>query len=133
MAAACALAGRAPPGWALAGAAVLHVALAPLVHGLGNLVSILNPRAAAFGAQRAGHVAPLSALAGMGIVSAAAAAFAPPVLLAARVEQPWAMVAGWAAIGAVLHVLYRVTLPRVGALAGRRREALLAAVCGDDA
>jgi ABC-2 type transport system permease protein len=131
-AAAAIAAGRPPPIWAVVGAAALHAGMAPLLHGLGNFVSVLNPRAAAFGAQRAGHLSPLSAFGGMSIVSAVAGAFALPVLVAVRIEQPWAMALGWVALGVVALVAYRASLPRAAALLAARRERLLATVCGDE-
>jgi ABC-2 type transport system permease protein len=131
--AAAALAGAAPPAWALAGAIALHAGVTPFLHGLGNVVSIVNPRAAAFGAQRAGRLAPLSALAGLAIVSATVSVFALPVLAATRLENPWILAGGWAALGVAGYGGYRATLPRAAALLVRRREELLAEVCGDDA
>jgi ABC-2 type transport system permease protein len=126
-------AGAAPPAWAVVGAIALHLGLAPALHGAGNLVSAWNPRAAAFGAQRGGHVAPASALAGIAIVSTASGIFSLPVLAAVHAEEPWLMPAGWALLGVAALVAYRLTLPRVAALVGARREALLAAVCDEEA
>jgi ABC-2 type transport system permease protein len=122
-------AGPAPPPWALAGAAVLHAGTAPALHGIGNAVSILNPRAAAFGAQRGGALSALSSLAGMAIVATVAGVFALPVLAAVWLGQPWAMVLGWAALGAIAAAAYHATLPRAARLLARRRDALLAELC----
>ena len=124
-------AGEPPPPWAIAGAAALHLGMAPALHALGNVVSIWNPRAAAFGAQRAGHVSPLSSLAGLAIVSGVAGLFALPVLLAVSLEQPWLLAWGWAALGGCSLVVYRASLPRAAALLARRREQLLAVVAGE--
>jgi hypothetical protein len=63
-----------PPGWAALGATLLVIGLAPALYGLGNVVSIVLPRAAPVGIQRAGALSPLAALAGMGIASLAALA-----------------------------------------------------------
>jgi len=125
--------GPAVPSWALAGAVVLHLGIAPALQALGNVVSVWNPRPAAFGAQRGGHVAPVSAFAGMSIVSACGGVFALPVLVAVRLEQPWIMAAGWAVLGLAALAVYRATLPATARFLARRQEELLAAVCGDDA
>ena len=131
-AAAIAVAG-APPAWALVGAFALHAGIAPLFLGAGNVVSILNPRPAAHTIQRGGHVTPLSAFAGMAIVSAGLGLFALPVLLAIRVERGWLVPAGWLGLGAACLAAYRFALPRVARLLVARREPLLDAACGDDA
>jgi uncharacterized protein involved in copper resistance len=68
----------------------------------------------------------------MAILSVAAGLFALPVLLALRLDEPWALGGAWAALGLAGLALYRWSLPRVGALLERRRETLLAAVSGDD-
>ncbi len=122
-----------PPAWALAGAAALHLALAPVYLGLGNLVSVLNPSPAAFAYGRGRRVSALSALAGMVIFSAGSGLMAAPALLAIRFDSPWILAAGWALLGAAAWLAYRRTLPLAGALLLRRREQLLAAVCGDEA
>lgn len=126
-----ALAG-APPAWALAGAVALHLGVAPWLYGLGNLVSVLNPRAAARTLQRSGNLPALSGLAGMAIVSGVAGLFALPVFLALRLDQGWVLPAAWALLGGAGLVAWRAALPRVGRLLARRREALLGAVTGDD-
>jgi hypothetical protein len=54
------------------------------------------------------------------------------VLLALRLEAPWLLVGGWLALGAACLALYLRTLPAAGRLLASRREAVLAAVCGDD-
>ncbi len=123
----------APPGWALAAALALHAGLAPFLLAAGNVVSILNPRAAPHTVQRGGHLSPVSAFAGMGILAAAGALFALPVLLALRMDAGWALPAGWAALGLAGLALYRAALPRAARLLSERREPLLEAVCGDDA
>ncbi len=122
----------APPAWALLAAGALHAGLAPALYGLGNLVSVLNPRAASPTLQRSGSLPPLSALAGMLIVSGAAAAWAVPVLAAVWWDQPWLLPGGWAAMGAAAWAAYRATLPRTGRLLSAQREPLLAAVTGDE-
>jgi ABC-2 type transport system permease protein len=128
---AVALAG-APPAWALAAAVVLHLGVAPWLYGLGNLVSVLSPRAAARTLQRSGNLPALSGLAGMAIVSAVSGLFALPVLLALRLDEGWVLPAAWGALGAAGLLGYRAALPRLGRLLQRRRELLLAAVTGDD-
>jgi ABC-2 type transport system permease protein len=125
--------GGAPPGWALLGALALHAGLAPFLLAAGNVVSILNPRAASHTVQRGGHLSPLSALAGMAVFTGGTTLFALPALLAIRVDAGWALPLGWAALGLVGLALYRAVLPRVARLLAARREPLLAAVCGDDA
>jgi ABC-2 type transport system permease protein len=95
-------------------------------------VSILNPRPAPQTIQRGGHLSPISSLAGMAIVSAGAALFGIPVLVAIRLDEPWLLPGTWGVLGVVGLVLYLATLPRTARLLGERREALLAAVCGDD-
>lgn len=124
--------GGAPPAWALWGALALHAGIAPWFIGPGNLVSILNPRAASFTLQRGSRLAPASGVAGMAIVSACTGVFAAPVLLALRLDAPWVLVAGWAGLGVAGAVAYALTLPRVGRLLASRREPLLAAVAGDE-
>jgi ABC-2 type transport system permease protein len=125
------IAGR-PPAWALLAVLALQAALAPVLLGLGNLVAVLNPRPATFSYQRGKGAAALSSLAGMGIFSAGTGLMAAPVLLAVRLDDPWALAGGWAAIGLGAAALYRRTLPLAGTLLHRRREQVLAAVCGDD-
>jgi ABC-2 type transport system permease protein len=123
--------GGMPPAWALAGALALQAALAPVLLGLGNLVSVLNPRAASFSARRGTAAAALSSLAGMGIFSAGAGLMAAPALLAIRLDEPWVLAAGWGALGLAAAALYRRTLPLAGALLQRRREQLISAVGGE--
>lgn len=126
-------AGGRVPAWALAAALALHAGLAPAFYGLGNLVSVLNPRAAPFALRRNASFSWLSGLAGMGIVSGTSGLFALPVLLALRLESPWLVPAAWALLGAMGFWAYRRTLPAVGRLLADRRDAFLPAVCGDDA
>ena len=121
-----------PPAWALVGAVLLHLGLGPAVHGAGNVVSILNPRAVALGARRGAPIPPLSSLGGLAIVSGASGIFGAPVLLAVWTGSPWVMPGCWAVAAAASYGVYRLTLPRVAALLERRREDLLAAVTGDD-
>jgi ABC-2 type transport system permease protein len=134
--AACACAGfavgGAPPAWAIAAALALHAGLAPWLFAPGNLVSILNPRAAPMNLHRGGALSALSGFVGMAILSGAAAIFSLPVLVAVHLDEPWALAAGWGALGLAGLALYRWSLPREGALLAARREALLAAVCGDE-
>jgi ABC-2 type transport system permease protein len=124
--------GGAPPGWAIAGALALHAGLAPALYGLGNVVTALNPRAAPLGVQRGGALPAVSALAGMAIVSVATSLFSVPVLLALRLDSPWALVAGWVALGGGTLAAYLRTLPAAGRLLSSRREAVVAAVSGDE-
>lgn len=128
---ALALAG-APPPWALVAALALHAGVAPWLYGLGNLVSVLNPRAAARTLQRAGHLPALSGLAGMAIVAAVTGVFALPVLLALRLDEGWVLPAAWAVLGGLGWSAWRAALPRTARLLARQREPLLAAVTGDD-
>jgi ABC-2 type transport system permease protein len=123
----------APPRWALPAALVLHLAMAPALHALGNVVTIMNPRGAPFGVQRGGALSQLSGLAGMAIFSGVTAVFAVPILAAAWLDAPSAIVAGWALLGAAALATWRAALPVQARLLVRRREQLLAAVCGDDA
>jgi ABC-2 type transport system permease protein len=125
--------GGTPPGWALLAALALHAGLAPFLLAAGNVISILNPRAAPHTVQRGGHLSPLSVFAGMGVLAAAMALFALPVLAALRLDAGWALPAGWAALGVAGLALYRAVLPRTARLLVERREPLLAAVCGDEA
>lgn len=121
-----------PPVWALLAVLALQGALAPVLLGLGNLVAVLSPRAATFSYQRGKGAAALSSLAGMGIFSAGTGLMAAPVIFAIRLDDPWALTGGWAAIGLAAAAIYWRTLPLAAALLDRRREHLLAAVCGDD-
>ncbi len=125
--------GGSPPAWALASALALHAALAPVLYGLGNVVAILNPRAAPFGVQRGGSLPNLSGLAGMAILSGACSVFAVPVLVALRLESPWLVPASWTFFGFAGLFAYWRTLPAAAELLDRRREQVLAVVCGDDA
>jgi ABC-2 type transport system permease protein len=131
-AAAAVAVGGALPGWALAAAVALHAGIAPWILAAGNFVSVLNPRPAANTVQRGGSLSPLSSLAGMFIVSGAAAAFAVPVVFAIRRNAPWLLVWGWAALGVAGGIAYRIALPFAARLLVRRREPLLAAVAGDE-
>ncbi|HEU4385179.1 MAG TPA: hypothetical protein VFR85_16965 [Anaeromyxobacteraceae bacterium] len=124
--------GGGVPAWALAAAAALHLGMAPACYALGNLVSVMNPRAAPFTVQRNAGFSWLSGLAGMAIVSGLSGLFAVPVLLALRLESPWLVPAAWALLGSVGLWAYRRTLPAVGRLLASRRDAFLPAVCGDD-
>jgi len=124
-------AGAAPPAWALLGAVALHLGLGPVLFGLGNLVSILNPRAATFALQRGGALPALSSLAGLAILSAAAALFGGPVLLALWLDSGWSLAAMWVGVGAGTWLAWARTLPAAGKLLARRREELLGALSGD--
>lgn len=124
--------GGAPPAWALVGALALHAGAAPWVLGAGNVVSILNPRPAPFTVQRGGHLSPVSAFAGMAIFAGVGLLFSIPAVVAIRVDEPWVLVGGWAAMGAAGAAAYRAALPRLARLLRDRREPLLDAVCGDD-
>lgn len=121
-----------PPAWAAAGAILLATGLAPFLYGAGNVVSVVLPRAAPLGVQRAGSISAMAAVAGMGITSATLAVFAFPVLIATTLDRLWIVPAGWALLGAAGLAAWRVTLPAAGRLLARRREAVLAAVSGDE-
>jgi ABC-2 type transport system permease protein len=122
----------APPLWASTGALALEVGLAPVLYGLGNVLGIMAPRAAPPGLHRAGSVSPLAALAAMGITSGALAIFAVPVLGALWLDALWTVPIAWAALAVAAAVAWRVTLPITGRFLSRRREQVLAAVCGDE-
>ena len=124
--------GGAPPAWALLGALALHAGVAPWFLAAGNLVSILNPQPAPHTIQRGGHLSPVSAFAGMAIFSAGGGLFAAPVLVAIRLDRPWLLPAGWAALGLIGLAVYRAVLPRQARLLRDRKEPLLEAICGDD-
>ncbi|HTP51051.1 MAG TPA: hypothetical protein VMK42_10160 [Anaeromyxobacteraceae bacterium] len=121
------------PAWAVGAAAALHAGMAPYLYGLGNLVSVLNPRAASFAIQRSASLPALSGLAGLGIVSSVSGLFALPVVLALRLESPSVLIASWLALGVVGLWAYRRALPSEARLLLVRREELLSLVCGDDA
>ena len=125
--------GGPPPAWALVASAALHAGLAPFLLAAGNVVSIVNPRPAPYTIQRGGHLSSLSVLAGMAIFTAASGLFSVPVLLAIRLDAAWALAAGFAALGAAGVAVYRLALPGAARLLVARKEALLAAVAGDDA
>ena len=127
------LPGRPPAPWALPSALALHAGMAPYLYGAGNLVSILNPRAASFAVQRSASVPALSGLAGLGILSVVGSLFSLPVLTALRLDSPWAMASGWAALGALGWMGYARALRREGRILAERRDLVLPAVCGDDA
>jgi ABC-2 type transport system permease protein len=134
-AASCAAAlafGGVPPGWALPAAVALHAGVAPWLLAAGNLVSVLNPRAAPATIQRGGALSSLSSLAGMVIFSSVAGLFVVPVLVASRIGEPWVLGAGFAALGVAGAGVYLLALPRTARLLERRREAVLEAVAGDD-
>jgi ABC-2 type transport system permease protein len=120
------------PAWALAGAVALEVGLAPVLYGLGNVLGVVTPRVAPFGIQRTGSVSPLAAFAAMGITSGALGVFAVPVLLALWLDALWTVPVAWAALAVAAAVAWRLTLPLSGRLLVRRREQVLAAVCGDE-
>ncbi|GEJ58394.1 hypothetical protein [Anaeromyxobacter diazotrophicus] len=121
-----------PEPWAVAGALALELGLAPVLYGLGNVIGILWPRAAPVGAQRSGALSPLAALAGMVIASGATLLFAIPVLVAIALDRLWLAPAAWAALAAGGAIAWRLALPAAGRLLWRRREAVLAAVTGDE-
>jgi hypothetical protein len=54
------------------------------------------------------------------------------VLVAIRLDQPWLLPAGWAALGLLGLAVYRAALPRQARLLQHRKELLLEAICGDD-
>lgn len=123
--------GGLPPPWAILAALLLHLGLGPFYVAAGNLVSVLNPRPGSHGLQRGASLAPASALAGIAIFSAGAALFAPPVLLALRLDRPWVLTTCWAGLGLLGAVIRRATAAATARLVERRREALVEAVAGD--
>jgi ABC-2 type transport system permease protein len=125
-----AVAGR-PPAWALLGGIALHAGLGPVVLGLGNVVSIVNPRAAPYALQRGGSLPALSSLAGMAIISGATAIFGLPVLLALRLDAPWLLVSIWTAMALAAWLAWWRTLSHAGRILTARKDVLLAEVCGD--
>jgi ABC-2 type transport system permease protein len=126
-------AGGPPPAWAIAGALALHAGMAPFLHGAGNLVTILNPKAASFAVQRSASVSALSGLAGLAILSATTGLFALPVLAALRLDSPWLLPAGWAALGLAGALAYRAALPAQARLLADRAEVVVGVVSGDPA
>ncbi len=122
-----------PGGRSLAAALLLNLGAGPVLYGAGNAVSIVNPRAAAFGLQRGSSVPQLSAVVGMALFTGAAAALSPPILLALWLDAPRIVAAGWALLGAGAWIVWWLTLPAAAALLERRRDELLDAVCSDDA
>ncbi len=121
----------AQPLWVMAGAAVLEIGLAPVLYGLGNVLSIATPRVAPFGLQRAGSVSPLAALAAMGITSGALVLFALPVLGALWLDALWVVPIAWTALAAGAVAAWRATLPLTGRFLAQRREQVLSVVCGE--
>ncbi len=121
------------PGWAFAGALVLHAATAPWLLLAGYLVSILRPRAASFAIQRSSAVSAFSGLIGMGILSTVLGLFSLPALLAVRSESPSALVLGWGGLGLLGAWAFRKAIPLEARLLADRRDEFLPAVCGDDA
>ncbi len=121
----------APPAWVQVSALALHLGVGAYYLAAGNVVSILNPRPAAYSLQRGGSLPALSALAGMGIVSAGAGLFVPPVFLALHYDEPWLLVAGWLVLGLAGAAVARGAFAATARLLARRREAVLGAVAGD--
>jgi len=133
-AAVMAVVGRgAVPGWALAAALLLHAGTAPWLFSLGNLVSILRPRAASFAIQRGSAVSAASGLAGVAILSSVSGIFALPVLLAVRTESTGALLGGWGALGVGGAWAWWRAVPREARWLADRRDEFLPTVCGDDA
>ena len=97
-----------------------------------GLLGLVAYRAAPHTIQRGGHLAPVSAFAGMAIFSAGGALFSAPVIVAIKLDQPWLLPAGWAALGLLGLAAYRAALPRQARLFHDRREAILEAICGDE-
>lgn len=123
----------APPLWALVAALALHLGAGAWYQAAGNVISILNPRPAPHSLQRGASLSPVSALAGMGIVSAGTALFVPPVFLALHLEEPWLVAGLWAALGLVGAAVRRAVFPATARLLLRRREELLDSVAGHSA
>jgi ABC-2 type transport system permease protein len=126
------LVGGMAPAWALLAAPVLHLALAPMLYGVGNLLSVLHPKSVPFGLQRGGRVPALSGLAAMLSVSATGALFGLPVLVAIHLEEPWALLGAWTAIGLAAALVYWRALAAEGRLLAGRKEQLMAVIAGDD-
>jgi len=122
-----------PPAWELVSALALHLGMGSWYLAAGNVVSVVNPRPAAYSLQRGGSLSAVTALVGMGIVSAGLALFVPPVLLAVHLEEPWALAAGWILLAIGGSAARRAALPAAARLLARRREALLEQVTGDGA
>ena len=120
-----------PRPWALGAATALAVGLAPVLYALGNVVSVMLPRAAPFGVQRAGALSPVAAMAAMAITSGALALYAAPVLIAVWMDALWVVPFAWAALAVAGAVVWWVTLPATAALLASRREEILGAICGD--
>jgi ABC-2 type transport system permease protein len=95
-------------------------------------VTSSNPIGAGFTLERGSRLPMLSGLVGMGVTSVVTAGFAVPVLAALKLEAPWLLPPAWVALGVIGFGVYRATLPAVGRLAERRREAILEAVCSED-
>lgn len=125
--------GGLPEPWAICAALALHLGAGAWWTAAGNLVSILNPRPGSHSLQRGASLAPMTAFAGMAIVSGGSALFVPPVFLANRFESPWLLVVIWAALALAGAGFQRAMLPFSARLLARRREQILAAVAGDDA
>ncbi len=121
-----------PPGWVVAGAFALHAGLAPWLYAAGNFVTVTNPIGAGFTLERGSRLPMLSGLLGMLATSVATGLFALPVLAAVKLENGWLLPPAWALLGLLGFVAYRATLPVAGRIAGRRRDAILDAVCGED-
>jgi ABC-2 type transport system permease protein len=132
-AAALSATGGLPQPWAICAALALHLGAGAWWTAAGNLVSILNPRPAAHSLQRGASLAPMTALAGMAIVSGGVTLFGLPVLLARSFDDPWLLVAIWTALAVAGAGVRRAVRPLTARLLERRREQVLAAVAGDDA
>jgi ABC-2 type transport system permease protein len=124
--------GETPPVWALLSGFALQAGVAPVLFGLGNLVTILNPKAASFGVQRGANISALSGLLGLIILTVTSGLFGVPVLVALGLDSLWLVPTSWVFIGLVSFGIYWKTLPAVGRLFERRREDILGTVCGDE-
>lgn len=124
--------GGFPPGWVLPAGLALHAGLAPWLYAGGNVVSASNPIGAGFSLERGSRLPMLSGLVGMAITSAACALFAAPVIVAVKLDVGWILPPAWLSLGAVGVIVYQLTLPASGRLAGRRREGILDAVCAEE-
>jgi hypothetical protein len=128
-----AVVGEAPPAWAWLSGFALQIGVAPVLFGLGNLVTLMNPKAASFGVHRGANISALSGLLGLIILTLTSGLFGLPVVVALGIDSLWLVPACWACLGLLSFGIYWMTLPAVGRLWERRKEEILTIVCGDEA